>query len=164
MPPTIDGYVLPILQQNTGSSASRAKSPTPSALPLPTLTPQDKTKYMKIFLSCNPVNGMLSGKSDPYMPCSRCTQVVVGDKASEVFVKSKLPVDKLSQIWFVDLHALLPCLSLKCSLQESRGYAETWLFGFCRLQHCHVSYSSLHVRPTLFCTYQPPSWVVRDGL
>lgn len=86
MPPTIEGYVLPILQQDTGNSPNRAKSPALS-IP-PPLTPQDKTKFMKIFLSCNPVNGMLSG-----------------EKASEVFVKSKLPVEKLSQIWnLADTH------------------------------------------------------------
>lgn len=60
MPPTIEGYTLPILQQNTGGSVNRAKSPTPG---LPQLTAQDKAKFMKIFLSCNPVNGMLNGTS-----------------------------------------------------------------------------------------------------
>jgi len=63
---------------------------------------------MKIFYGCNPVNGMLSGalkcvelRISPLMfelPTAR-----LGDKASEVFVKSKLPVDKLSQIWSVAL-------------------------------------------------------------
>jgi epidermal growth factor receptor substrate 15 len=61
MPPTIEGYTLPILQQNTGGSVNRARSPPAPALP--PLTAQDKAKFMKIFVSCNPVNGMLSGKS-----------------------------------------------------------------------------------------------------
>ena len=38
---------------------------------------------MKLFTSCGPVNGILPG-----------------EKARDVFVKSKLPVDKLSQIWY----------------------------------------------------------------
>lgn len=82
LPPTIEGFSLPILQQHTGSSAGRAKSPTPVVSSVPPLTPQDKAKFMKIFYGCNPVNGALSG-----------------EKASDVFIKSKLPVDKLSQIW-----------------------------------------------------------------
>ncbi|KAF9792085.1 hypothetical protein BJ322DRAFT_10672 [Thelephora terrestris] len=82
LPPNIEGFSLPILQQHTGSSAGRAKSPPPVVSSVPPLTPQDKAKFMKIFYGCNPVNGILKG-----------------EKASEVFVKSKLPVDKLSQIW-----------------------------------------------------------------
>ncbi|EMD31714.1 hypothetical protein CERSUDRAFT_100179 [Gelatoporia subvermispora B] len=45
-------------------------------------TPQDTAKFLKLFLQCGPANGLLSG-----------------EKARDVFVKSKLPVDKLSQIW-----------------------------------------------------------------
>ncbi|KAF9919991.1 hypothetical protein FBU30_010287 [Linnemannia zychae] len=49
---------------------------------VPTITEADRTKYAGLFMSCGPVNGLLDG-----------------DKAREVFLKSKLPVDKLSQIW-----------------------------------------------------------------
>ncbi|KAF9977719.1 hypothetical protein BGZ73_005082 [Actinomortierella ambigua] len=48
----------------------------------PPITPEDKTKYGSMFLSCGPVNGLLDG-----------------EKAREVFLKSKLPVEKLGQIW-----------------------------------------------------------------
>ncbi|KAF8977281.1 hypothetical protein BGZ46_007505, partial [Entomortierella lignicola] len=48
----------------------------------PTLTADDKNKYGGMFVACGPVGGLLEG-----------------DKAREVFLKSKLPVDKLSQIW-----------------------------------------------------------------
>ncbi|KAF9434224.1 hypothetical protein BGZ76_008363 [Entomortierella beljakovae] len=48
----------------------------------PALTPEDKTKYGGMFVACGPIGGLLEG-----------------DKAREVFLKSKLPVDKLSQIW-----------------------------------------------------------------
>ncbi|KAH9829148.1 uncharacterized protein C8Q71DRAFT_791377 [Rhodofomes roseus] len=75
--PTIEGITPPVVQHPTGIPAAR--SPPPG---LPPLTPQDKTKFMKLFLSCGPINGLLNG-----------------DKARDVFVKSKLPVDKLSQIW-----------------------------------------------------------------
>jgi epidermal growth factor receptor substrate 15 len=55
--------------QNTGSS-------------LPLLTPADRTKFTRIFVGCGPQNGLVSG-----------------DKARDVFVKSKLDYEKLGQIW-----------------------------------------------------------------
>lgn len=73
----IEGVQTPLIPQGTG--ASIPKSPPPS---LPPLTPQDKAKFTRIFQGCGPVNSLLSG-----------------DKARNVFVKSKLSVDKLSQIW-----------------------------------------------------------------
>ena len=54
--PTIDGIQVPLSQQNTGISLP--KSPPPA---LPLLTPQDKAKYMGIFQSCKPRNGLLTG-------------------------------------------------------------------------------------------------------
>ncbi|KAG0285644.1 hypothetical protein BGZ96_010132 [Linnemannia gamsii] len=48
----------------------------------PTISESDRTKYANMFMACGPVSGLLDG-----------------DKAREVFLKSKLPVDKLSQIW-----------------------------------------------------------------
>ncbi|KAF9120471.1 hypothetical protein BGW39_011335 [Mortierella sp. 14UC] len=48
----------------------------------PTITEGDRTKYASMFMACGPVNGLLDG-----------------DNARGVFLKSKLPVDKLSQIW-----------------------------------------------------------------
>ncbi|THH31752.1 hypothetical protein EUX98_g2432 [Antrodiella citrinella] len=80
-PPAIEGLNAPVAQplsqQNTGVRST--KSPPPG---MPALTHQDKAKFMKLFVGCGPVNGILSG-----------------DKARDVLVKSKLPVDKLSQIW-----------------------------------------------------------------
>lgn len=64
LPPNIEGFTLPILQQHTGSSAGRAKSPLATVSSVPLLTPQDKAKFMKIFYGCNPANGMLSGASN----------------------------------------------------------------------------------------------------
>ncbi|CCM03843.1 uncharacterized protein FIBRA_05992 [Fibroporia radiculosa] len=73
--PTIEGISTPIVPQFTGASAARSPG-------LPPLTPQDKAKFLRLFTTSGPVNGLLSG-----------------EKARDVFVKSKLPVDKLSQIW-----------------------------------------------------------------
>ncbi|KAI0822618.1 hypothetical protein BC628DRAFT_1326746 [Trametes gibbosa] len=75
--PTIEGIPPVVTPPSTGIPP--AKSPPPG---LPPITPQDKSKFLKLFLGCHPVNGLLSG-----------------EKARDVFVKSKLPVDKLSQIW-----------------------------------------------------------------
>ncbi|KAG8217218.1 hypothetical protein J3R82DRAFT_5304 [Butyriboletus roseoflavus] len=75
----IEGVHAPLVPQGTGMSMP--KSPPPG---LPPITPQDRTKFARLFQGCGPVNGLLSG-----------------DKARDVFVKSKLPVDKLSQIWFL---------------------------------------------------------------
>ncbi|KAJ7702399.1 hypothetical protein B0H17DRAFT_1044211 [Mycena rosella] len=74
--PTITG-ITPLVAQGTG--ASRAKSPQPS---LPPFTPQDKAKFHTMFLKSGPVDGLLSG-----------------EKAQEVFVKSKLPNETLGLIW-----------------------------------------------------------------
>ncbi|RPD65853.1 hypothetical protein L227DRAFT_123328 [Lentinus tigrinus ALCF2SS1-6] len=74
--PNIEG--LPPVSVPSSMGIPRAKSPSG----LPPLTPADKTKFLKLFLGCHPTNGILSG-----------------DKARDVFVKSKLPVDKLSAIW-----------------------------------------------------------------
>ncbi|KAJ6618280.1 hypothetical protein B0H10DRAFT_2030124 [Mycena sp. CBHHK59/15] len=75
--PTITG-ITPVAAQSTG--ASRAKSPQPSSLP--PFTPQDKTRFHTMFLKSGPVDGLLSG-----------------EKAQEVFVKSKLPNETLGLIW-----------------------------------------------------------------
>ncbi|KAJ6567192.1 hypothetical protein DFH09DRAFT_454144 [Mycena vulgaris] len=49
---------------------------------IPSFAPEDKAKFQRLFLSTGPVNGMISG-----------------DKAREIFSKSKLPAEMLSQIW-----------------------------------------------------------------
>ncbi|KAF9345162.1 hypothetical protein BGX26_003457 [Mortierella sp. AD094] len=50
----------------------------------PTLTNEDKSKYGGMFVACGPIGGLLEG-----------------EKAREVFLKSKLPAEKLGQIWFL---------------------------------------------------------------
>ncbi|KAK7466866.1 hypothetical protein VKT23_003929 [Stygiomarasmius scandens] len=73
--PSIDG-VSAVAVHNTGMSIPR------SPPPLPPFTPQDKAKFQSMFLKANPTNGILSG-----------------EQARDIFVKSKLPNDKLLQIW-----------------------------------------------------------------
>ncbi|KAL4074701.1 hypothetical protein V8B97DRAFT_1951878 [Scleroderma yunnanense] len=75
----IEGVQAPLVPQGTGMSIP--KSPPP-ILGLPPLTTQDRTRFIRLFQSCGPVDGLLSG-----------------DKARDTFMKSKLSVDKLSQIW-----------------------------------------------------------------
>ncbi|GJJ12460.1 hypothetical protein Clacol_006702 [Clathrus columnatus] len=65
-----------------GISTLTPKVASDSQTTLPPLSQQDKTKFLKLFVSCGPSNGLLSS-----------------DKARDIFVKSKLPVEKLSQIW-----------------------------------------------------------------
>ncbi|KAG0037382.1 hypothetical protein BGZ82_002624 [Podila clonocystis] len=75
--PHFDG----ITPAKTGDSPVTASSSTPAGSE-PNVTNDDRAKYGSMFLACGPVNGLLDG-----------------DKAREVFLKSKLPVEKLSQIW-----------------------------------------------------------------
>ncbi|KAG0199169.1 hypothetical protein BGX28_007516 [Mortierella sp. GBA30] len=72
IPKTGDASATPITAQLTGSGPGAE----------PALTSEDRNKYGGMFIACGPVNGLLEG-----------------DKAREVFLKSKLPVEKLSQIW-----------------------------------------------------------------
>lgn len=48
------------------------------------ISQDEKVRYSKLFLGSGPVGGLLDG-----------------DKARDIFIKSKLPYDKLGQIWFV---------------------------------------------------------------
>lgn len=73
------------------TSPAQSESPVVSSATLvtshltgsePSVTNEDRTKYGGMFMACGPNSGLLDG-----------------DKAREVFLKSKLPVDKLSQIW-----------------------------------------------------------------
>ncbi|KAF9475672.1 hypothetical protein BDN70DRAFT_883440 [Pholiota conissans] len=68
-----------VTQQATGLSMSLSKSPPPS---FPPLTTQDKAKFQNMFLKQGPMNGLLSG-----------------EKARDIFVKSKLSNEQLLKIW-----------------------------------------------------------------
>ncbi|KAF8636468.1 hypothetical protein AX17_003284 [Amanita inopinata Kibby_2008] len=76
--PTIEG-LTPVPQQNTGLSLSSSPPPSPA---LPPLTAQDRAKFQSLFQKAGPQNGLITG-----------------EKAREIFLKSKLPNDRLLQIW-----------------------------------------------------------------
>ncbi|KAK0502911.1 hypothetical protein EDD18DRAFT_611149 [Armillaria luteobubalina] len=78
--PVIEG-VSGISTHNTGMSIPRSPPPMSG---LPPLTAQDKAKFQNMFLKSGPTNGLLSG-----------------EKARDILIKSKLPNEKLGQIWFV---------------------------------------------------------------
>ncbi|KAG0252355.1 hypothetical protein DFQ27_008138 [Actinomortierella ambigua] len=66
----------------SATPAAPASSSAVSGSADPPISAEDKAKYGSMFLSCGPVGGLLDG-----------------EKAREVFLKSKLPVEKLGQIW-----------------------------------------------------------------
>ncbi|KZV94049.1 hypothetical protein EXIGLDRAFT_835255 [Exidia glandulosa HHB12029] len=72
-PPASPGPKSP---QPTGAAAAASSSLHPPLLP------QDRAKFLKLFNSSGPVNGILPG-----------------EKAREIFLKSKLPYERLAQIW-----------------------------------------------------------------
>ncbi|KAK4049706.1 hypothetical protein OIV83_003981 [Microbotryomycetes sp. JL201] len=97
--PRFNGYPIPShLGQGVSEPASASSKPnaaptsgTPSqvqpqstgnALAGNTVTPEEKARYAKLFANSGPVNGLLDG-----------------DKARDIFIKSKLPFDTLGQIW-----------------------------------------------------------------
>ncbi|CUA75872.1 EH domain-containing and endocytosis protein 1 [Rhizoctonia solani] len=87
--PTIKGIPIPGVSSNPGSPMPRSPPPSLPARPvIPPLTPEDRQKFLRMFFQSGPANGLLSG-----------------DKARDLFVKSKLPTEKLSQIWHLaDTH------------------------------------------------------------
>jgi epidermal growth factor receptor substrate 15 len=82
--PTFKGYLsppevsTPLSTNVTGTPLSA--NATSSALP--PLTAANRTNFTGIFVRCGPSNGLISG-----------------DKARDVFLKSKLNYDKLGRIW-----------------------------------------------------------------
>ncbi|KAJ1307259.1 hypothetical protein OPQ81_001372 [Rhizoctonia solani] len=87
--PTIKGIPIPGVSSNPGSPMPRSPPPSLPARPvMPPLTPEDRQKFLRMFFQSGPSNGLLSG-----------------DKARDLFVKSKLPTEKLSHIWHLaDTH------------------------------------------------------------
>jgi epidermal growth factor receptor substrate 15 len=91
---------------SSSSEPRRAVSPPPTSSRLPPpLSPQDKAKFTRLFNNCGPINGIVSGMytTDSFLLVLLLLSQSVsqGEKAREVFIKSKLPFEKLSQIWHV---------------------------------------------------------------
>ncbi|KAJ9475532.1 EH domain-containing and endocytosis protein 1 [Pseudozyma hubeiensis] len=79
-PPTMEGVNLPLTAQLTGSqSAAAVLTNMPGVIEI---KPEDRARYTRIFANSGPVGGLIDG-----------------DRAKEIFVKSKLPFDKLGAIW-----------------------------------------------------------------
>ncbi|KDN38714.1 hypothetical protein K437DRAFT_276213 [Tilletiaria anomala UBC 951] len=77
-PPTFDGITLP-QPSGSGSVPTRTGTGFPVAVEIKA---EDRARYTRIFASAGPQNGVLDG-----------------EKAKEIFVKSKLSFDKLGAIW-----------------------------------------------------------------
>ncbi|KAJ3921416.1 hypothetical protein F5877DRAFT_36020 [Lentinula edodes] len=71
--------VYSIATHHTGMSIPRSPPPISN---IPPFTPQDRAKFLNMFMKSNPRDGLLSG-----------------EQARDIFVKSRLPNDKLLQIW-----------------------------------------------------------------
>lgn len=78
-PPTFDGITLPQQQNAPGAVPQRTGTGFPVSVEI---KPEDRARYTRIFASAGPQNGALDG-----------------EKAKEIFLKSKLPYDKLGAIW-----------------------------------------------------------------
>ncbi len=70
---------------------------------LPPFTAQDKAKFQNMFLKSGPTNGLLSGGYSQlyHSVLALIFLSIQGEKARDILIKSKLPNDKLGQIWFV---------------------------------------------------------------
>ncbi|KAN0062871.1 hypothetical protein ACQY0O_004692 [Thecaphora frezii] len=79
-PPSFEGITLPLSAQLTGSGAPAVQPPHMSGVI--EIKPEDRARYTRIFASAGPQGGLIDG-----------------EKAKEIFVKSKLPFDKLGAIW-----------------------------------------------------------------
>lgn len=85
--PTFKGITLPAHLSSGAVPPSRSSSTmVPPVNPNPAagadIRPEDRARYTRIFTAAGPQNGLLEG-----------------EKAKEIFVKSKLPFDKLGAIW-----------------------------------------------------------------
>ncbi|SNX86642.1 related to EDE1 protein involved in endocytosis [Melanopsichium pennsylvanicum] len=79
-PPTMEGVNLPLTAQLTGGqSGGAATNNMPGVIEI---KPEDRARYTRIFANSGPAGGLIDG-----------------DHAKEIFVKSKLPFDKLGAIW-----------------------------------------------------------------
>lgn len=82
-PPVLEGIQLPQLPAGPGPmSPQRTGSLNTTAGPSVEIRQEDRARFTRIFASAGPAGGLLDG-----------------EKAKEIFVKSKLPFDKLGAIW-----------------------------------------------------------------
>lgn len=79
-PPMLEGIQLP--QMPPGASPMSPQRTGSVSAPPVEIRPEDRARYSRIFASSGPAGGLLDG-----------------EKAKDIFVKSKLPFDKLGAIW-----------------------------------------------------------------
>jgi epidermal growth factor receptor substrate 15 len=85
-----------VSQQNTGMTLPRSPPPTP----YPPLTAQDKARFHNMFMKNNPVNSLLSGSCFYFsLYFWHLSFLELGEKARDIFVKSKLSNEQLMKIW-----------------------------------------------------------------
>ncbi|PWN27958.1 hypothetical protein BDZ90DRAFT_226762 [Jaminaea rosea] len=80
-PPVLEGIQLPNLPAGASPMSPQRTGSLPPQ-PAIQIRPEDRSRYTRIFASAGPSGGMLDG-----------------EKAKEIFVKSRLPFDKLGAIW-----------------------------------------------------------------
>ncbi|KAF8306436.1 hypothetical protein DL93DRAFT_2088648 [Clavulina sp. PMI_390] len=81
--PTIKGIQGPNDPPRVASPIQRNITGS-SSFGLPPFNPADRAKFLRLFAGGGPVGGLLSG-----------------EKARDIFIKSRLPVEKLGQIWML---------------------------------------------------------------
>ncbi|SPO30083.1 related to EDE1 protein involved in endocytosis [Ustilago trichophora] len=81
-PPTMEGVNLPLTAQFSASPSGAAAAAATNMPGVIEIKPEDRARYTRIFANSGPVGGLIDG-----------------DRAKEIFVKSKLPFDKLGAIW-----------------------------------------------------------------
>ncbi|KAF9093963.1 hypothetical protein BGX27_001543, partial [Mortierella sp. AM989] len=74
----------PSLPHFKGISTDPFKISTQNIEPEPVLTRENRAKYKGMFDACEPVDGLIDG-----------------EKGRKIFLKSRLPIEKLTQIWHV---------------------------------------------------------------
>ena len=57
----VEGIIAPAPQSSSIPSSPSPRSPPVRGLLQPSLSTEDKTKFLRMFLKCGPVNGLLSG-------------------------------------------------------------------------------------------------------
>ncbi|TIB83245.1 hypothetical protein E3Q06_02990 [Wallemia mellicola] len=79
--PQFDGIPPPAIPQVSSPTNQPSISPIQTQQ-IPPVQVDERSRFTRIYAGCGPINGLLSG-----------------DKARDVFIKSKLPFDVLGQIW-----------------------------------------------------------------
>ena len=71
---------MPTVTSPTNVTSPNPSSPVSSSMP--PIKVDDRSRFTRIFAGCGPINGLISG-----------------DKARDIFIKSKLSFEVLGQIW-----------------------------------------------------------------